>query len=170
MLMLPQRITPFWRSYLITAVAGLVLLPLATDAFIDYHGQAVDIYATSTVTAAGAPAVAIQALNTDALAVNAFEIELSFDPAQLQLSSSTVASPLCEDRFVISNHVDNERGTALIQCGTITPFTGTSTTLAVFSMTNATNTSSLTFGSRTNILAHDGYGTNVTGSTTIALP
>lgn len=108
------------------------------------------------------------AANTHAL--NAGEVELFFDPVQLVVKDFIITDSLCQEQFVITKQIDNEQGRLFYQCGTLDPFVGTSTTLAVISVSPQTfGTSTLLFGSRTHILAHDGYGTSILKSANSAI-
>jgi len=95
--------------------------------------------------------------------LNAAEVELFFDPKMIQVDDLTIHPELCEERFVITKIIDNEAGTIFYQCGTISPFSLGSTTLATLIIKPlASGTSALEFGINTNVLAHDGFGSNVT--------
>lgn len=95
--------------------------------------------------------------------LNAVEVELFFDPTHFVVNDLTISPVLCEERFVITKIIDNTAGVVFYQCGTITPFSGTSTTLATLYITPVqSGNTQLTFGDKTNTLAHDGYGSNVT--------
>lgn len=95
--------------------------------------------------------------------LNAAEIELFFDPKAFIVTDLSIHPELCEERFVLTKIIDNTAGIVFYQCGIITPFTGASTTLAtVMTEPLTTGTSPLTFGLNTNVLAHDGFGSNVT--------
>lgn len=105
----------------------------------------------------------ILSLKHNVTPLNAAEIEFFFDPSHVQIENLSIAATLCEERFVITKEVDNDIGRIFYQCGTVTPFAGTSTTLATLTITPlAVGTSTIAFGTDTNVLAHDGYGTNVT--------
>lgn len=102
-------------------------------------------------------------LANDGTLLNAVEVELFFDPKAVRVTSLNIHPELCEERFIITNIIDNEAGTVFYQCGTISPYSGTSTTLATLIIEPLTlGTTSLTFGQNTNVLAHDGFGSNVT--------
>ena len=150
-------------------IAALVLIPIFGSMFF----FAVLVNAAEYL--APAPTVNIEAaqrtdntidilLSDNTGPINAAEVELQFDPSYIYVSDLTIAPELCEERFVITKVIDNEIGRIFYQCGTVTPFTGTSTVLATLEVTPlALGTSTLSFAtSSTNILAHDGYGSNVT--------
>jgi hypothetical protein len=99
--------------------------------------------------------------NTNPL--NAAEVELFFDPKVFLVTDLKIHPELCEERFVLTKIIDNTAGTVFYQCGTVTPFTGASTTLATITIEPLSlGTSPLAFGNNTNVLAHDGFGSNVT--------
>ncbi len=95
--------------------------------------------------------------------LNAAEVELFFDPKAFIVTDLIIHGDLCEERFVLTKIIDNTAGTVFYQCGTITPFTGASTTLATIIIEPISlGTSPILFGTNTNALAHDGFGSNVT--------
>lgn len=95
--------------------------------------------------------------------LNAAEMELLFDPQAFSVTDLTIQPGLCEERFIITKLIDNASGKVFYQCGTIMPFGKASTTLAILKIAPlSTGTSTVTFGTNTNVLAHDGYGSNVT--------
>ena len=94
--------------------------------------------------------------------LNAGEVELLFDPVKLIVTNLLITDSLCQEQFVITKQIDNEHGRLFYQCGTLSPFAGASTTLAVVTvLPQSTGTSTLRFGPQTHVLAHDGYGTNI---------
>ena len=123
---------------------------------------------------APAPTVTVEAVQVDnstinidlrnnSVLLNAVEVELYFDPAHIYVGKLSITDSLCEERFVITKEIDNKTGRVFYQCGTVTPFAGTSTTLATLTITPLKyGTSTVNFGLNTNTLAHDGYGSNVT--------
>lgn len=120
-------------------------------------------YSSSTIslTQVDRSMIAIELTNNETI-LNAGEIEVFFDPAQLIVTAINISSALCEPRFVITKEIDNKNGRIFYQCGTITPFTRPTTTLATVTvLPQHTGTSSLVFGTNTHLLAHDGKGTNV---------
>lgn len=101
-------------------------------------------------------------LTNNSIPLNAAEVELFFDPTQLIVTDLKIAESICQQHFVITKYVNNENGKIFYQCGTVNPFSGSSTVLATLSvMPVKTGTSTLYFGKNTHLLAHDGYGTNV---------
>ena len=102
-------------------------------------------------------------LSNNTTPLNAVEVEFLFDPTHIYVSDIAITDSLCESRFVITKIIDNDQGRVFYQCGTITPFSGTSTTLSILKVTPLTvGTSSISLGTSTNALAHDGFGSNVT--------
>ena len=102
--------------------------------------------------------------NASTTPLNAVEFELHFDPKAVHLTSINPLPTLCEDRFIITNSINNASGTALFQCGTVTPFRGSAGVIATINaIPLRTGTSSMRFGTTTHVLAHDGLGSDVTG-------
>lgn len=102
-------------------------------------------------------------LASDGTMINAAEVELFFDPLAFEVTSLNIHPEICEERFIITKIIDNHTGTLFYQCGTITPYSGTSTTLATITIEPLkVGVSALSFGQNTNVLAHDGFGSNVT--------
>ncbi|MFT7506966.1 MAG: hypothetical protein ACI92I_000103 [Acidimicrobiales bacterium] len=153
------------RSFAVTAT---VLIPVF-----------VVLLFSSTLTSAAlyvfpAKTVDIQAIQIDVNTVeitlqgnqtllNAAEVEFYFDPTYVHVYDVRLSESLCEEQFIITKEVDNITGRIFYQCGTVTPFAGQDTTIATLKVIPLkVGTSPLSFGSNTNVLAHDGYGSNVT--------
>jgi hypothetical protein len=151
----------FWQGFNVTAgiliVFFLALVPLVR-AYQDFK-ESVDMGLIQTATSTFA-VVIDNAQNTP---LNAVEFELHFDPTKIQITDIISTGVLCEDRFIITNRISNASGTTLFQCGTVTPFTNKTGTIAtVYTKPIEIGTSTITFGETTHVLAHDGYGTDAT--------
>jgi len=95
--------------------------------------------------------------------LNAIEFEIHYDPQALLVTDVIPHATLCEERFIITKTIDPTTGIILFQCGTITPFSGTQGVVATITTLPLTlTTPSLRFGTTTHVLAHDGFGTDVT--------
>jgi len=95
--------------------------------------------------------------------LNAAEVEILFDPTHLQVDTLVIEETICEDRFVITKEIDNATGRVFYQCGTISPLDYSSATIATLIVSPyKAGQSDITFGDTTNVLAHDGYGSNMT--------
>lgn len=161
----------FWHGFNITAgiLTGFFLLGLpllfALAAFIGN----VDVSARqNSVGAALEPtSFTIEVANPESVPLNAVEFELSYDPTVLSVNQIVPETTLCDDMFLISNTVNNASGTALFQCGTLYPFSAATGTVATVYATPLTSgTTTVSFGALTHVLAHDGYGTDMTHSKT----
>jgi hypothetical protein len=155
----------FWQGFNVTAgfltVFFLFLVP-GVRAYQDYM-ESVDMSLRQTATST----FAIVIDNASSSPLNAVEFELHFNPTQIQITDIVPTGVLCEDRFIITNRISNASGTTLFQCGTVTPFTGKTGTIAtVYTKPIETGTSTITFGETTHVLAHDGYGTDATRTKT----
>ena len=151
----------FWQGFNTTAgiltVFFLVLVP-AVRAYQDYK-ESVDMSLQQTATSTFAVVIG----NASSTPLNAIEFELHFDPTKINITSIVSQGILCENRFIITNRINNASGTALFQCGTVTPFSGKVGTVAtVYATKLKAGTSTITFGKTTHVLAHDGYGTDAT--------
>lgn len=151
----------FWYGFNITAfiLIGFFLcfIPF-TQALLNF-AKTVDISMVQTSTSTFA--VALE--NKSAVPLNALEFEVSFNPKEFRVSDIVPLNTLCEERFIISKNIQNASGTAHFACGTVTPFTGTEGTFAVvYGHMLKAGTTSITFGTSTQVLAHDGLGTNAT--------
>lgn len=105
----------------------------------------------------------IEIENPSATPLNAAEFELSYDPRALLITAIVPHATLCEERFIINNSFNNASGSALFQCGTISPFSQNHGTIAtVYTIPLQAGTSSIAFNEQTHVLAHDGFGTDVT--------
>ncbi len=96
--------------------------------------------------------------------LNAAEVELFYNPEDFYVTHIDITNALCDPQFVIEKEIDNEAGRLYYACGTITPFSMSTTTLAtVYIEKRAHGSAEIYFSSTsTNALAHDGYGTNLT--------
>ena len=151
-------------------LASLVLIPVFGSLFffavLVNAAEPTPTSESSTITIAQTDVVTLEILLTDnAIALNAAEVEVLFDAAHFTIADLAISESLCDERFVITKEIDNEAGRVFYQCGTVSPFSGTSTTLAMLTISPAkAGTSTALLGEQTNVLAHDGFGTNVTGA------
>lgn len=157
----------FWHGFNIAAIIIVTLFALGIPLLhtIASFLQSVDITAQQTEGAVlyTPTTFAIAITNELSSPLNAVEFELNYNPNELLITKIEPHTTLCEERFLIQNVIDTASGTASFQCGTITPFALKEGTIAtVHAIPLSSGTSSVTFGTRTNVLAHDGYGTNLT--------
>ncbi len=159
----------FWYvfniSALILSLFFVLFIPLVhgfqdftktVDIMLKAHGTEADTYTIELANASSTP-------------LNAIEFELSYNPEELTITDIVSHGVLCEERFIITNSVDNSKGHALFQCGTITPFTSATGTVAtIHTQRKIKGMPVLSFGETTHVLAHDGYGTDATRYVTIA--
>jgi hypothetical protein len=110
------------------------------------------------LTPLGSDTFAIELENSAHTPLNALEFELRFDPEHTHIDDIALTEALCEERFIITKYIDNVAGSALVQCGTVTPFLKATGTVALITGTGAMPS----FGTTTHVLAHDGYGTDAT--------
>ncbi len=167
-----QRRYGFWYGFNITAlllsVFFLFLVPIL-QAF-EQLAQNVDMHLNQIkVTQVGEKAeVQVHIINASSTPLNAIEFEIIYDKEALFIHDITPTGTLCEERFILTNRINNASGTAQLQCGTITPFTLTSGIVATLHITPLqSGTSSISFGTTsTHVLMHDGLGTDATRSRT----
>ncbi len=157
----------FWYGFNFAAAVLIVLFLIGLPfvfAFAQFL-QSVDISAIQHVPAVASEPAAftIDIANTRHTPLNAVEFELSYDPRAFLITDITPHTTLCEEQFIIANTVNNASGTALFQCGTVTPFTGATGTIAtVHVLPLRAGTSSVSFAELTHVLVHDGLGTDAT--------
>jgi len=158
----------FWYGFNITAIILILLFLLSIPLFTVWaqYQKTVDISLESQFAPeVSKPAIfSVEIHNDTETPLNAVEFELHFDPKTLFVTSLVPESTLCEERFIITNRIDYASGTVTFQCGTVTPFTGKTGSIAkINAIPISLGTSSITFASSTtHVLAHDGYGTDVT--------
>jgi hypothetical protein len=157
----------FWYGFNLTAIILIIFFVIGIPLLFALANfvQSVDITATQTQqTDAYLPtSFTIDITNASNTPLNAVEFELNYDPAKLQITQIVPHSTLCEERFVLANTFNNASGTALFQCGTVTPFKGSHGVIATVHTTPlVSGTSTISFGTFTHVLAHDGFGTDVT--------
>lgn len=155
----------FWFGFNTMAIVLIVCFLFFAQLISAFEGFAhtVDMSLQKTTQQGIQETVDVTLSNVQQTPLNAVEFELHFNPKEMTLSKITPTASLCEDRFIITNTINNASGTALFQCGTITPFSnkvGTVATIDLIRLIAATT--SLSFGTTTHVLAHDGYGTDAT--------
>ncbi len=156
----------YWFN--IVAVILILLFTLAIPLLhaYEHYAQTVDIEIVpnelnTSVFFPTSFAVTIQ--NASNTPLNAVEFEIQYDPELLLVTEIIPHTTLCEERFIISKTINQENGTLFFQCGTIAPFSGTTGIIATINATPLTvDTPALQFGTTTHVLAHDGFGTDVT--------
>ncbi|MFM2381832.1 MAG: hypothetical protein RLZZ76_599, partial [Candidatus Parcubacteria bacterium] len=110
----------------------------------------------------------IEINNASSTPLNAIEFELAYNPEELTITDIVSHGVLCEKRFIITDSIDNTKGQALFQCGTVTPFSNATGTIAtIYTKKKTAHFSTLAFGETTHVLAHDGYGTDATRDTLV---
>ncbi len=157
----------FWYGFNLTAIILIIFFVIGVPLLFALANfvQSVDITATQTnETYVFVPTTfTIDITNASNTPLNAVEFELNYDPTRIQITQIIPHTTLCEERFILANTFNNASGTALFQCGTITPFKGGSGTIAtVYATPLSSGTSTISFGTFTHVLAHDGFGTDVT--------
>lgn len=155
----------FVRSFAITA-SFLLLFFIILNFFFLVAYAATYIVPPQTVTIVAEQidqnTIAITLTNSQTL-LNTAEVEFFFDPTHILVTDVLISDSLCMDSFVITKEIDNIQGRVFYQCGTYIPFAGADTVLATLKVIPLKiGTSPLSFGNNTNVLAHDGYGSNVT--------
>lgn len=158
----------FWYGFNITSAILIpcffLLIPLLYA--FEHFAQSVDI----TLEQQGVAFInqetvlAITLTNASGTPLNAAEFEINFDPKAVTIQSIIPEHDLCEERFILTNNVQNASGSASFACGTITPFSDKTGTIArIHVIPLAVGTSSIYFtASSTQVLAHDGQGTDAT--------
>ena len=153
----------FWYGFNISALilsVFLILFVPLVQGFQDFT-KTVDIMLKGDLTQTGI--YTIEIANASSTPLNAIEFELFYNPLEVTITNIVAHSVLCEERFIITNHIDNKEGQALFQCGTIIPYTNATGTIAtIHTKRNVSAIPPLTFGTTTHVLAHDGYGTDAT--------
>lgn len=157
----------FWYGFNISAltlsVFFILFVPMV-QGFQDFT-KTVDIMLKRDVAQSGT--YTIEIANASSTPLNAIEFELFYNPLELTITAIVPHGVLCEERFIITKHIDNKTGHTLFQCGTVTPYSNATGTIATIYTKQkvSTSTSPLTFGTTTHVLAHDGFGTDATRHT-----
>jgi hypothetical protein len=158
----------FWYGFNLTSailIPCFFLLVPFLHAF-EYFAQSVDINLEQQGHAVvdKETTLAVTMYNASSTPLNAAEFEINFDPKALSIQSIIPGSDLCEERFILTNNIKNTSGSASFACGTITPFSDKSGTIARIHVIPLTaGTSSIYFtASSTQVLVHDGLGTDAT--------
>jgi hypothetical protein len=151
----------FWYGFNISALIlslFFILFVPAVQGFQDFT-KTVDIFLKARDT----ETYTIEISNASSTPLNAIEFELAYNPAEFTITDIVSHGALCEERFIITNSINNAEGHALFQCGTVTPFSNATGTIAtVYTKRLTAASSSLRFGTTTHVLAHDGFGTDAT--------
>lgn len=94
--------------------------------------------------------------------INAVHAEILYDPAKVRIVEIRTAFSFCDKGFIIEKLIDNERGRASIQCGIVGGYEKQVANVADLVLQPMSSEGfSLQFGGATQVLAHDGLGTNV---------
>jgi hypothetical protein len=100
---------------------------------------------------------------THKVTLNAYEMELFFDPRKHIIDDVILHDSLCDSRFVIEKNIDTTHGVVKITCGTTKPLATKEAFVPVVSVkyhtTSATADTDLMFGEHTHFCQGDGLGT-----------
>ena len=105
-----------------------------------------------------APPIASVALTTHKVPLNAFEIELVYDPAYTVIEQLVWHDHLLESDFMTDIKIDNGVGRAHIHCGSHRPFVMGAESVPVIEVryrNQSENAACLQLGSRSNFRIHD---------------
>jgi hypothetical protein len=158
-------------GFIKAAILLLLFFALSIPLLYAYsgYGRTVDVSLSqedASATAFVPTTLEVTIRNASSTPLNAVEFALAYDPAKMLLTSIEPTGTLCEDRFIITNTIDHASGTAFFQCGTVTPYSNSSGTIAIIhAIPLVEGTTSIVFATSTHVLAHDGYGTDVTRDT-----
>lgn len=95
-------------------------------------------------------------------AINAAQANIEYDPSAVKVADVITTKSFCDPSFFLEKTIDNEKGLVTIACGRPGGFaedTGILAELLVQPLKSGGF--SLRFGSGTQVLAHDGLGTNI---------
>jgi hypothetical protein len=159
----------FWFGFNVTALTILCVLMLLIPLLRVFASftEKVDIFlnATAATSTTGIVVFEITAQNPQNALLNAAEFSLTFDPKKLQIMRVVPGTALCEERFLFNNVIDNKIGTVNLQCGTLTPSSEHTSVIATLYAKRLTKKPIFPgFSKETRVLAHDGFGTDLTGS------
>jgi hypothetical protein len=101
-------------------------------------------------------------VETGGEAVNAAQVNLTYDPTKLQVTGIETANSFCEPDMFIQKDIDNHAGEVQVACVTTPPgLSGNGTVFDLDVQGLANGPATLHFASGTAVLAEDGLGTNV---------
>jgi hypothetical protein len=106
--------------------------------------------------------IAIRAI-TGGEAINAVNIELSYDPAKIEINDIITVNSFCDSDLFIEKGVDKQNGKVKISCGVKFPgfLGGTGIVAELGIQPLGESQTSLRFDGETRVLASDGLGTDV---------
>jgi len=148
------NVTAFLRIVFFTTISLLAFVPFA------FANTAPTLTILPQVTTATSTTYAIILTNNGDI-FNVVEFELLV-ASGTQLKPVSIESELCRPEFVIENTLKLGTGSWYVACGTFLPFSGASTTIATFTITNPSPAPSFNFGTSTSLYRHDGLGTQIT--------
>jgi hypothetical protein len=148
------KVTATLRTGFFAIVGLLALVPFA------FANTAPTLTILPQVTTATSTTYAIILTNNGDI-FNVVEFELLF-ASGTQLKPVSIESELCRPEFAIENNLKLETGSWYVACGTFLPFSGASTTIATFTITNPSPAPSFNFGKSTSLYRHDGLGRQIT--------
>lgn len=105
--------------------------------------------------------VAIKVISGGEL-INAAQANIEYDPSAVRVADIIITKSFCDPSFFLEKTIDNKKGLVTIACGRPGGFTEDTGILAeLLVQPLKSGDFSLRFGSETQVLAHDGLGTNV---------
>ncbi len=155
----------FWYGFNISALilsCFFILFVPVVQGFQDFT-KTVDIFLTQTHAGTGdVQTFTVEIDNASSTPLNAIEFELSFNPQEMHITDIVQTAALCEERFILTKQIDNTNGNLLFQCGTVTPYSRATGTIATVYAYITVPRPNIRFGTTTHVLAYDGYGTDAT--------
>ncbi len=105
--------------------------------------------------------IAVRVL-TGGEAINAAQIDLSFDPSKLRVTDILTANSFCSPGMFLEKNIDNANGMVQVACGTPNPgLSGDGTVVTLVVQGLQPGDATIDFASGTEVLANDGLGTDV---------
>lgn len=145
-------------------LSGSGVKSVFADESHDQSNTTIDMYISHSVTTKENLTVttAHVVLSTYHIPLNAFELELTYDPLDTVLASFELHENLCEPRFLINKEIDAAAGRMHATCGSSDPFVTGSEYLPVATVVLHSRGNILpkvSFAPKTQFHIHDGFGT-----------
>lgn len=154
---------PFLLSFYVLAhkFEEMQVLDLREPVYPIYNSKMVLVPESGTFTLPYEQRVSIQII-TGGEPINATHAEILYDPSKVRVVEILTASSFCDEGFILEKLIDNVKGRVSIQCGVVGGFSKRLATVADLVLQPLGPSGfTLEFSDGTQVLAHDGLGTDV---------
>lgn len=156
-------VLPFILFFFVLAnkLEEVPVLDLREPVYPIYNSKMVLVPESGTFTLPYEQRVSIQIV-TGGEPINAAHAEVLYDPSKVRVVEILTTSSFCDEGFILEKSIDNVKGRVSVQCGVVGGFSKRIATVADLVLQPlGSGGFTLEFGDDTQVLAHDGLGTDV---------